>query len=669
MKERVLFALILAFSLFQGITVFAQSQDDQTLMTVANDKVSKSEFLSIYNKNNIKGEVIDKKSLEEYLELFINFKLKVKEAEELGMDTLTSFKTELAGYRKQLAQNYLVDNDMTDKLIQEAYTRMQKDIRASHILIKLEPGASSKDTLEAYNKALDIRKRLIAGESFEALAKQFSDDLSAKDREASGNRPFMKGNGGDLGYFTVFDMVYPFETAAYNTKPGEVSKPVRTDYGYHLIKVTDLKNAMGRARAAHIFVAYPSNGSSADSLTAKKKIDEAYEKLKNGGDFDTIVNMFSDDKATAAKGGILPWFGVNRMVPEFIIAVSKMEKTGDYSAPISTSFGWHIVKLLDKKEIGKLDELKGEIKQKVNRDTRSQLSKEAVIAKIKAQYGFKEFAKAKDAILPLLDTTIFNASWDATKAANKKDVVFTLGDRSYTQVDFVNFIVKDQKTQSKEDFGSYLNTKYKKFVDESLMEYKDGKLESEFPDFKSLMKEYRDGILLFDLTDKKVWSKAVKDTVGLEAYYQANKNNYLWGERVRASIFKSKDKEVIEKAFKMADKAMKSNKYDEEKIKSKFNKADKEIVLICENAKYSKGENKQIDQATWEKGVYKITDTDGYSMFVVIHEKLSGEVKTLSEARGLVTADYQNFLEKDWIKTLRAKYPVQVNKDVLSSIK
>ncbi len=668
MKERVLFALIFVFSLLQFSCVQAQNQPEQTLMTIAGENVSKTDFLAIYNKNNVKGEVIDKKSLDEYLELFINFKLKVKEAEELGMDTLTSFKTELAGYRKQLAQNYLVDNEMTEKLIVEAYGRMQKDIRASHILIKLEPGASPKDTLEAYTKALDIRKRLLAGESFEKLAKEMSDDLSAKDREASGGRPAMKGNGGDLGYFTVFDMVYPFETAAYSTKPGEVSRPVKTDYGYHLIKVTDVKKAMGRARAAHLFVAWPTTTNPEDSANAKKKIFEAYARLQQGADFDSLVNQYSDDKATSAKGGVLPWFGVNRMVPEFIVAVSKMEKTGVYSEPITTGFGWHIVKLLDKKDIGTLEELKGEIKQKVNRDARSQLSKEAVIAKIKNEYGFKEFPKAKDAMVSVMDTTVFSATWTAEKAANKADVLFSIGDKTFTQQDLARFIVKDQKTQNKEDLTTYLNTRYKKFQDEALMEYKDGRLESEFPEFKSLMKEYRDGILLFDLTDKKVWSKAVKDTTGLEAYYNTNKANYLWGDRVQASIFKSKDKEILGKALKMAEKSWKNGKYNEEAISKKFNKSE-ELILSIDKGTYNKGESKLIDQVKWEPGVYQIPDTDGFAMFVVIHQKTTGDQKTLAEARGLVTADYQNFLEKEWIKTLRAKYPVQVDKNVLSTIR
>ena len=667
MKKGVLRAIILVFAMSISGILGAQTNEDPVLMTVAGEKVTKSEFLAIYNKNNVKGEVIDKKSLDEYLELFINFKLKVKEAEELGMDTAGSFKTELGGYRKQLAQNYMVDNDVTELLTREAWERMQKDVRASHILIKTDPGSSPKDTLAAFTKAMDLRKRILNGEKFEDLAREFSDDPSAKDQKANGNRPGSKGNGGDLGYFTAFDMVYPFESAAFNTKQGEVSMPVRTDYGYHLIKVTDIKPAMGRVRAAHVFIQFPPNGTAEDSLKAKEKAFEAYAKIKSGTEFDTIVAKYSEDKATAAKGGILPWFGVNRMVPEFILAVSRLKKVGDISEPITTNFGWHIIKLIDKKENNSFDDAKAEIKQKVNRDTRSQRSKESVIAKIKSQYGYQEFPAAKAAFIPVLDTTIFQDKWESAKASALKANLFKLGDKFYTQDLFAAFLEKEQKTQAPEDFNIYLNTKFKKFTDETCMEYKDSKLESEFPEFKSLMKEYRDGILLFDLTDKKVWTKAVKDTSGLEVYYNNNKQNYKWGDRVQASIFSTKDKDAAKKARKMAEKAVKGS-ITEDKILEKINK-DGNTLLKIEKGKYSKGDNKTIDGVKWEPGVYDVASTDGSFIYVVVYKALAPEVKTLGEARGLVTADYQNYLEKDWIKTLRSKYQIQVNKDVLSTLK
>jgi len=659
--------LFIAFLLcFSTGLLQAQQGNDPVLLTVGGDKVTQSEFLSIYQKNNVKGEVIDKKSLQEYLELFINFKLKVKEAEELGLDTATAFKTELAGYRKQLAQNYLSDNEVNDELLKQAYERMQKDVRAAHILIKCDPGASPKDTLAAYTRALEIRKRVIKGERFEIVAKESSDDPSAKDREASGNRPAMKGNGGDLGYFTVFDMVYPFETAAFTTPKGEVSMPVRTDYGYHILKIVDAKKAMGRVKVAHIFIAYPTTTSIDDSVKAKAKILEAYAQFKKGSDFDTVCKQYSEDKGTAGKGGVLPWFGVNRMVPEFITAVSNLQ-VGQVTEPFSSPFGWHIAKMLERKEIGSFEDVKSDIKQKVSKDSRAQLTKDAIVIKIKKQYGFTEYAKAKDEMLSVLDSTVFSGKWDVKKGAALKAPLCNIGDKTFTQQDFLKNLGTSQKSQAPEDLSIFLNAAYKKYVDEVSIAYKDARLESEFPEFRNLMKEYRDGILLFDLTDQKVWTKAIKDSTGLESFYNENKNNYLWGKRLDASIYKCKDKALTEKAYKMAEKSLLKG-YDESAILKKLNK-DTLNPLRIDRSKFSKGDSKLIDNVSWVKGVNPPSFADPFWMFVVVHQTVEPEPKTLPEARGIITADYQSFLEKEWIRILRQKYPIQVNQEVLSTIK
>ncbi|MHC1708345.1 MAG: peptidylprolyl isomerase [Bacteroidales bacterium] len=663
--KQIIFSL---FFLGSVLSVSAQSTDDPVLMNIAGTNVTKSEFLNIYQKNNVKGEVIDKKSLDEYVELFINFKLKVKEAEELGMDTIGSFVTELSGYRKQLAQKYLVDEEVDEKLINEAYNRMQSDIRASHILLKCDPGAAPADTLKIFNKINELRDKIIKGESFENIAREFSDDLSARDREAGQGRPPIKGNGGDLGYFTVFDMVYPFENAAFNTPLGQISKPIRTEYGYHIIKVTDQKKAMGRVRVAHIFLSLQQKTTHEDSVNAKQQIFDIYSKLKSGADWDTLARQYSDDKGTGPKGGVLPWFGVNRMVPEFIQAVSKMQTIGEITEPITTPFGWHIIKFLDKKDIGSFDDVKADIKQKVTRDSRSQVSKEAVVGKIKKQYGFKEFPAAVNELLPVLDSTIFLGSWKADKAEKMTGILFILGDKNYTQKDFALAMEKDQKNKTPEDFSVLLNHQYKKYVEESCMAYKDNHLESEFPDFKNLMKEYRDGILLFDLTDKKVWTKAVKDSTGLEEFYSKNKASYLWGDRLGVTIFKGKDKEVVDKAFLLAQKQWKKGSIDTAAIFKKVNK-DPNKKVTAETGKFSKGDNKWVDTVPWEQGINSVTNAEGSYFFIIVNQKFAPEPKSLNEARGMVTADYQNYLEKLWIKQLREKYSVQVFKDVLSNIK
>ncbi|HRY32481.1 MAG TPA: peptidylprolyl isomerase [Bacteroidales bacterium] len=656
--------LMLLFSL----ALQAQNGDDPVLMTIAGSPVTKSEFLNIYQKNNVKGEVIDKKSLDEYVELFINFKLKVREAEELGMDTVGSFITELGGYRKQLAQKYMVDEEVTEKLILEAYDRMQKDVRASHILIKCDQGASPKDSLEAYNKIKDFRERILKGESFEAIARQYSDDLSARDREPAPNRPMIKGNGGDLGYFTAFDMVYPFETAAFNTPKGQISQIIRTEYGYHILKVTDVKKAMGKARAAHIFISMQQAANAEDSAAAREKIFDIYQKLKGGADWDSLAKVYSDDKGTAPKGGILPWFGVNRMVPDFILKVSDMKQIGDVSEPITTPFGWHIIKLLERKEPGSLEDTRADIKQKVTRDTRSQLSKKSVVEKIKKQYGFVEYPAARQALLPLMDSTLFQGSWDLTKTQGMNSPVAALGNKAFTQAELAAFLSTEAKSKPSEDLGILLANTYDKFVDESCLNYKDSKLESEFPEFRNLMKEYRDGILLFDLTDKKVWTKAVKDTSGLEQFYNTHKNDYQWGERLEAVIIKGKNQAQVEKAFKMAQKQLRKGSLDTLAISSKLNKDPGQAVKF-EQAKYAKGDQKWIDNTPWISGVYPVLQDEGQWYFVNVMRKLDPEPKSLNEARGLVTADYQAFLEKEWIETLRNKYPVTVNKEVLSSIR
>ncbi|NTW33710.1 MAG: peptidylprolyl isomerase, partial [Bacteroidetes bacterium] len=567
-----------------------KNAEDPVLLTVAGDKITKSEFLSVYNKNNLKNDIIDKKSLEEYLDLFVNFKLKVKEAEALGLDTVSSFKSELAGYRKQLAQPYLIDKDVNDKLLQEAYDRMKWDIRASHILIKVGPNASPKDTLIAYNKIMSIVARIKNGEDFGKVAAETSEDPTARDMAATGNRPFMKGNAGDLGYFSALDLVYPFETVAYNLKAGEVSQAVRTDFGYHLIKVTDKKPAMGKVQVAHILVSIPANSTKDDSAKYKAKIFEVSNKIKNGSSFEDMAKEFSDDKASGAKGGVIPWFGVSRMVPEFIEAISKLKNKNDISEPVQTMYGWHLIKFLDRKGIAPFDSIKTELKTKIGKDSRASKSKEVMISKIKKEYNFKEDYKTLTDFYKVVNDSIFSGKWKIEKAKGFTKTMFTLGDKHYNQQDFAKFLNEHQLSKIKEDSSIFVNKMYKKFVEESVINFEDSKLEGKYPEFGSLMKEYRDGILLFELTDEKVWSMAVKDTVGLKAFYELNKNKYMWDDRLDAIIYTCSNADIS----KATRKLLKNEKLSNDSIEKIINK-DSQLNLKIESEKYLKGENTVID--------------------------------------------------------------------------
>ncbi|MCX6278293.1 MAG: peptidylprolyl isomerase [Bacteroidetes bacterium] len=660
MKRKILLPV---FVLVTCLPSMAQVNNDETLLTIAGKPVNVSEFLNIYQKNNVKGEPIDKKSLDEYLELFINFKLKVKEAEELGLDTVTTFKNELNGYRDQLAKPYFTDEATLNRLIAEAYGREKWDFRASHIFFKLKPDATPEDTLVAFNKATSVRDKLMKGESFETLAVEFSEDPSAKDREANQQHQFLKGNKGDLGFFSVFDMVYPFENGASNTEVGQVSKPVRTEYGYHLIKVTDKRPSLGKVTVAHIFVAIPKNATAADSVRLHKRIDSVYQKLVAGTSFEDLVKTYSDDKGSAAKGGVLPAFGVNRMVPEFVEAIYSLPNIGDCSKPLLTSYGWHIVKLVEKKTNKPIEEEKAEIKQKVLKDNRGEQTRQVVIARIRAEYGVVENAEALKDFYKVVTDSIFFGKWKVSLADRLDKQIFKIGNLTYRQKDFADYLSATQKKQEKQQINQYVDKMYNTFLDESLLKWENSQLEIKYPEFKALMTEYRDGIMLFDLTDQKVWSKAVKDTVGLADFYQKNKNSYKWETRLDASIYTVKDPKMVQKVRNF----VKSGLSDADLLKEV--NTDSSKILTIESAKFSKKDNKLIDSIAWTPGFTNDVKINGNIVFVNVRKVLKPMVKELSEARGLITADYQNYLEKEWIAALRTRYPVEVRREVLLKIK
>jgi len=656
-----------------ALSLRAQVNNESTLMTIGGRNITVGEFMSIYLKNNPKsdssvkapqkGEVINKQNLSEYLELYINFRLKVREAEDLGLDTLTSFKTELNGYRDQLAKPYFIDEATIDKLVQEAYDREHYDVRTSHIFLKLAPDASPEDTLVAYKKAQNLRERLDKGEAFDGLAFMESDDPSARDREANQQHPLIHGNHGDLGYFTVFDMVYPFENAAYSLEVGKVSPITRTDYGYHLIKLTDKRSCLGKVTVAHIFLMMKKDATKEDSLLVKQRIDSVYQKLQHGGSWDELVKQYSDDKGSAAKGGVLPKFGVNRMVPEFIDAIYKMQKPDDYSAPVQTPYGWHIIKLIERKLPGTFVEEKVDLKNRVTKDVRHQVAIDVVYNKIKKEYTFTEFPDAKPDFYKVVTDSIFTGRWDINEAKDLNKPLFKLGNMMFKQQDFAKYLASKQKKSDKEKITAYVDKAYKDYVNESLTKWENAHLEQKYPDFKNLMTEYRDGILLFDLTDQKVWSRAVKDTVGLQQFYESNKKNYVWGNRVDASVFTLKDPKQSQKLRNF----IKSGLADDAILKEL--NVDNHKILVVESGKFSRKDNKFIDMVPWNVGIASDIPSDSAVVVVNIRSLLSPANKTLSEARGLITADYQNYLEKIWIQYLRQKYPVVVKKEVFSQIK
>ena len=628
------------------LAAFVLISSAQDVLTIADDNISLGEFKNVFYKNNHNAD-ISADYLNEYMELFVKFKLKVREAQELGLDTIPSFVNELDGYRKQLAKPYLKNEEFDENMLTEAYERISFDVNASHILIAVDEKATDDEVKVAEQKAITIKKDIIDGKlSFGDAAKLNSDDKSAV------------SNMGKLGFFTAFMMVYDFETAAYNTKIGEISNPVRTKYGFHLIKVNDKRKAVGQVKVAHIMFKTGLGADENKLNQANEKINKALQLLNKGEDFADVAERFSEDRSTAVKGGELPAFGVGKMVPEFENNAFELKSIGDISVPFRTEYGWHIIKLIGKEEMLSFDELKVELKRKIEKDSRGDLSKKALYEKLNDTYKVIN----KPAVYASFRKGAVNSVASATfEKVNNNQTLATIDGKSVSVNKFSEYILAYQS------LGSDIDDMYIDFVNEELLAYEESKLEEKYPDYKALLQEYREGILLFDLTNKKVWAKAVEDTLGLQAFYDANKSNYTWGKRLDATIYSCID---LTTAKKVKREIYKKNRgtITNADILVKINKDDA-LSLQIESNKFVKGANKNVDAIKWKTGISKdIVLENGSYIIIDVHEVLESGAKELSESRGKVISDYQTALENDWIASLKAKYAVTIHTEVLHSL-
>lgn len=638
----ILFTLLISFQTF--------SQDNnQVVLSVDGEGVTLEEFENIFRKNN-RDSVITTQSLDDYMELFVNFKLKVHEAKSLGLDTVTRFKSELNGYRSQLARPYLTDTDKLSELVKEAYERQNTEIHAAHILVSLAPGASPADTLRAYTKAISLRERILSGEDFGRVALASSEDPSAKN------------NSGDLGFFTVFQMVYPFEDAAYSTKVGEVSHPVRTSYGYHLIKVIEKRRAQGEIHAAHILVKPKLEEGGEEN--AQVKIQEIYQKIKSGElTFEDAASKYSEDGSSAKKGGELPWFSTGKMVEEFEQAAFSLKHDGDISEPFKSSFGWHIVKRIGYKAPSTFEESERELKNKVSKDGRSEKTRESFVEKLKHEYNYSIDTKVEKKLYAVVDSNIFRGSWKVKKGLSKKKLMFLNG-KNRTVGDFVAFANKKSMVRvSQQSPIEFTKNLVKKYTEDQLIAIEDSNLEKKYTPFRLLMKEYQEGILLFELTDQKVWTRAVRDSLGLEEFYKEHKQNYKYPERADVIIYTCANEKIASQVRKMLN-AGKSRS----EIAGELNRTS-QLNLQIEEGVFEKSDRDIFSSfPRWRRGLSDNISKDGQIIIVDTQEILYATPKKLEEARGAVTSDYQTYLEEQWVKELREKYKFSVNQNILHSI-
>ncbi len=644
--------LFLGVLLSLNLISYAQKNTKEVLFTVDNTPYYTDEFSRVYNKNLDLVKDESQKDLNQYLELFVGYKLKINKANKLGLQNGENYKNELKTYRTQLSKNYLSDSKVTKELVEEGYNRYLKEVKASHILISVEENASPEDTLAAYNKIKDIRERVEKGEDFGSLAQQFSQDPSAKE------------NKGNLGYFSAFRMIYPFESAAYKTPIGKVSNPVRTRFGYHIIKVDDVRDNRGEVLVAHIMVLNPEKPE--DAPTAKTKIDDIYKKLNQGESFESLAKQFSEDKSSSSKGGELNRFGSGQLSSEEFENVAFGLKTkGQISEPFQSKFGWHIVKLLEKFPLKTLEEMKTELENKVSKDDRSRLISNSLTEKLRKKYPIKLDKKVYSKVASAVTDSVYVNKWDLPndlQSYNGK--LFSIKEKNVNGSDFLNYVKIQQKSASKiKPVSKWVDNVYGKFVDDQLNTFYNENLEKEFPDFANVMEEYRDGLLLFDLMDKEIWEKSKTDTVGLTAFYNARKNNYMWKNRYDVVIISSTKMDLIKKAQKL----LKEN-VSADKIKEQFNTKDK-VEVMSNAGVFEEGNDALPKNIKLAEGVSEVVN-DGEHYFVVKTNKvLPAEPKTLEECKGKAINDYQQYLEQNWVSELKKEFTVKINQDVFEKVK
>jgi peptidyl-prolyl cis-trans isomerase SurA len=620
----------------------------QTVLTIEGEKIDQSEFLNIYAKNNDNPD-LSAAALDEYMELFVNYKLKVLEAKSRGMDTLPSFVKELKGYRKQLAKPYLTDTTFEAEMIEESYQRMTQEVRASHILIKIDNDALPSDTLKAYNKLLAYKKRVEKGESFEKLAKSYSQDPSAKN------------NQGDLGFFSGMRMVFPFEEAAFNTEIGEMSMPVRTRFGYHLIKVTDKRANPGTVDASHILIGLNPGASAESRKEAKNKISAIFERLTNGESFEELAKKFSEDKNSAKKGGNLGVFGSGKMVESFENQTFALNE-GEFSKPFLTDYGFHIVKLNKRIPVQSLAEVKGDIVKRLTSDGRAKQAKISLVNKLKTYYHYEQDDKALASVVKAVNNEIFKGTWKLPKGKWDK-IIAKWDENSVTQKDFANYLEKVQRETVRQEKDAYIYRIFNVMINKQIYDYEKGRLEIKYPQFANLMKEYHDGILLFDLTNKEVWKKAVNDSTGLVMFHAAHADDYKWDIRTDVIIAKSENQAQLKLVQKLIKKGVSVSEID-----STLN-AENKLNLRIEEKKIEKGQNASVDALKWKAGKFGKYNSDKDYTLVYFKAIEPARNKRLDEVKGIVISDYQSELEKSWIASLRGKYKYEINTKVLHSIK
>ncbi|MEN8249032.1 MAG: peptidylprolyl isomerase [Bacteroidota bacterium] len=628
-----------------GIGIF--NSEDNILISIGEESVTTEEFLYAFNKNRTEDSSASREEIDEYLALYTNFKLKVIEARTRGMDTTSEFIKEYESYKGQLDDTYIKSNDDIDSFVKEAFERLQYEVKAAHILFALEEGAMPGDTLQVYNRALTVRDSILNGASFNNVARAVSEDPSAKQ------------NGGELGYFTVLQMVYPFESAAYKTNPGEISMPVQTKFGYHLIKIIDKRRNEGKVQVAHIMIR-PGNGD-------KEKVFELYDKLIEGANWDELCAQNSDDQQTAARKGVLMPFAKAQMLsaPNFAEVAFNLDEPGQISDPVQTNYGWHIIKLIEKLPVDNFEENERRLRSQVKRDSRSQIGHEKMLERLASENKLIENEQNIQLVIDPENHSYVKNKWIFKEDSLGGEVLFTINNKNHLASGLYELIEKDNN--QKPDKG-YLFGQFKQYREKCLIDYEKAHLDQKYPDYKYLRQEYHDGILLFSIMEDEVWLKASTDSVGLKKYYESHLEDYIDSTRVKAAIFNAKESWIadsLKERIPDVETYLGLSVIEKEQILNQYNDSTR-LSLQLDSGIFVVEEHPILKKISLSDKITTIAVDDSWNYVLVVRDP--EEALPFKEIRGRVISDYQQILENNWLGKLKEKFPVEVHKPELTNI-
>ncbi len=639
MNKLILSAALITVSVFS-----VTAKKDPVLMSINGKDVHLSEFQYLYSKNN--SQQVQQQTLDEYVDMFVTYKLKVAAAEDAGIDTTLSFIQELNGYRNELARPYLTDSGVRDSLVKTAYNHMLEDVDASHIMLSLS-GDSETDK-KTVAKLDSIRTAILNGASFEDAAVKHSIDRSAQI------------NKGRMGFFSAGKFPYSWEDAAYNTEIGGISPVIQTPYGFHIIKVHGRRPNRGKVLVQHILKL--THGKTPDeAIKQKNRIDSLYELVKNGADFSDIAMRESEDPGSAKDGGKLRWFGSGEMVKPFE-DVSYALAVGEISTPLTTNYGYHIIKKLDSKGAPSFEEVEKEIITAIENDERANMGEMRKLEEIKKQYKSQLVKSTLDKIKVALED---NGGYDSTfirKYADSDLQIIKIGEKSIPFSIVIQQMPVTVKINPKHGYSLIYGTA-SKVLDAESVAYEAEQLENKYPEFRNLINEYRDGMLLFEISNRNVWEKASKDKEGLEEFFLNNKYKYSWdGPKYKGIvIFATSDSLCV-----AVDDYLKANPVEPDSVAKSLRQQFGRDVKV-EKVIAAKGENDIIDNIAFNGAKPQLKGK--WVAFTTYNGRKISWPEEAVDVKGPVTSDYQALLESQWVKSLREKYPVKINKKVLNKVK